>query len=181
MKKIIAVVLITVLSIFIYLIWASRYNQLTIKTNVVPLKFELGNNVYSISSKSTRIRVKPGAFNYRASALADGIIVPIVDRVDLSNSDQNIVLDYSIYNKGSIKNTLCLKAKSYCNIATDKMQVIYVEDYLWAVVKVSNPGQEISRAVLTLNHGKWQIVGGPGTSIPSSGVYPTSIQEALAQ
>lgn len=159
---------------------SSSGGSLTVTTDVTPVKLELGDIEKSVDTTSQKLSAPIGTYKYRASVQMDGKTVSLVDTVNVSK-DAKLALSFKQLTSATIVNTLCanLGASRSCPFSVKNTVVSFAEGNTWAVSASSPVGYDKTTTVLRMNGGKWSIVEGPGTYIPTGGYYPRSVEEAI--
>jgi hypothetical protein len=147
-------------------------------TNGVQL--EVGDQKYTLHNGAQKISLAKQVYTYRATAVVDGKKIVIVDKADLvQNTSVSIKLHFSIYSSSHVADVLCEQTGQGCLTAQDTLSLQFLENDQWAVAVLTNPVSGITKAVLKVSNGEWQVVAGPGSDIPNDGYYPESVEEAL--
>ncbi len=160
---------------------SSSQSSITVHTDLPPLRLALNDSVYNIGSIGRVIDLPAGIYHYRASAVVEGQRITLTDTLTLAqNKNEQLDLNYLLYNKQSIATALCAtsNATADCLFKAQNLQVTYCENYQWAAVAFDTDVGK-GKAVLQVKSGGWQVVAGPGSDIPTTGYYPQSVEEAL--
>lgn len=160
---------------------ANNRRTITVTTDVVPLKLELNDRVYTIKSPHQTISVPADIYNYRVHATSHGKPFVLVNKVNLiDNRKVQLRFNFAIYSVANVSKVLCGANKdASCLFPPATLAVTYLENYQWAVVDINSPTVGRGVAVLQVNNGNWHIEDGPGTDISLGGYYPQSVEEAI--
>jgi hypothetical protein len=182
-KKIVYVVLVIAVVLLGIFVLLNRHSppKLLIKTDSSPIKVQLNDTSYTISSQRT-LTLEPGTYNYRAIRDVNGKRIVLQGALDLlEDKTQTLELNYKIYTGSAILSTLCevLQTDSSCPLQVADLTISYHENFRWAVVLINSGELGISKAVLKTVSGTWDTVEGPATDIATGGYYPESVEKAL--
>lgn len=178
----IALIFILIMALFIGITIYSRGHSITVTTDTVPIKLQLNDKTYVITSNKKSIRLPSDIYNYRAIATVDGKRIAQINKFDLQdNRHYDLKLSFSIYNNASLVSAVCEGEGNDCPVSTGEISSVFVENYQWAVVISHTQDLGNAAAVLNIQSGRWVVLDGPGTSLSGQGNYPESVEEVLIQ
>ncbi len=164
--------------------WFTHYTRVSIKNEgSIPFILTIGGNEKNIKG-DTSLWVKNGSYLYQGVGKPDKTEISIVNTLDTDTTTE-LVFNYTIYTNAAIRDTLCKSINQQsCNIQADQLNVTFVEDYNWVVVKQSAPNTDDRWAVLQLQNGKWEVRFKPESNTGNLGllgVFPSSVGEVIRE
>lgn len=180
-KIVLAILLILAVMACFFLMQKIRNRRvLEVKTDVSGLKLEIDDRSYQVDKK-TSLGLGARVYNYRAVYTVEGERIVLTGKINLvKQKRQELVLNFSIYNKQVVSKTLCDSYEgSLCPFTPDVLNIHFLENYSWAVVDIDSPSVGKGKAVMSVDQGTWKLIDGPGTDILSSGYYPESVERAI--
>lgn len=181
-RKILLAILLCLAVLACFLLVQKLRNRrvLEVKTDVNGLKLQIDDRSYQVDRK-TNLGLGAQVYNYRAVYTVEGGRIVLTGKINLvEQKRQELILNFSIYNKQAISKTLCGSYEGGpCPFTPEVLNILFLENYSWAVVGIDSPLVGKGKAVLNVDRGGWKLIDGPGTDILSSGYYPESVERAI--